>query len=316
VLGVGGMGEVYRARDTRLGRAVAVKVLPSAVAQDDDRLRRFEQEARAAGALNHPNLLALYDVGRHERVSYVVCELLEGQTLRDRLRGPLPVRKALDYAIQTTYGLAAAHAKGVVHRDLKPENLFVTPEGCVKILDFGLAKFDGATTPEHETASVPSMGTDPGTVLGTARYMSPEQVRGLHVDPRSDIFSLGIVLFEMLTGRRPFEGSTPADTMSAILREDPPEMLVPGAEVPPAVERIVRRCLEKQIDTRFQSARSGGRGPGQQERHLRQWSAGRASDGVVGWRRDQGRRGGATRTGLHRRLDPDTGALIELDSAG
>jgi len=255
VLGVGGMGEVYRARDTRLGRAVAVKVLPSAVAQDDDRLRRFEQEARAAGALNHPNLLALYDVGRHERVSYVVCELLEGQTLRDRLRGPLPVRKALDYAIQTAYGLAAAHAKGVVHRDLKPENLFVTPEGCVKILDFGLAKFDGATTPEHETASVPSMGTDPGTVLGTAGYMSPEQVRGLHVDPRSDIFSLGIVLFEMLTGRRPFEGSTPADTMSAILREDPPEMLVPGAEVPPAVERIVRRCLEKQIDTRFQSAR-------------------------------------------------------------
>jgi len=255
VLGVGGMGEVYRARDTRLGRPVAIKVLPSAVAEDDDRLRRFEQEARAAGALNHPNLIALYDVGRHDRVSYVVCELLEGQTMRDRLHGPLSTRQALDYAIQAAHGLAAAHAKGIIHRDLKPENLFVTPEGRVKILDFGLAKFGGATVPGDETASVPAVGTDPGTVLGTAGYMSPEQVRGLRVDHRSDIFSLGSVLYEMLTGRRPFEGATAADTMSAILREEPAEMGVAGAEVPPAIERIVRRCLEKEVDARFQSAR-------------------------------------------------------------
>jgi Tol biopolymer transport system component len=254
LLGIGGMGEVYRAVDTRLGRPVAVKILPAAVAEDADRLRRFDQEARAAGALNHPNVLALYDVGQHDGIFYVVSELLEGQTLRDRLKGPLPPRRTIDLAVQIARGLAAAHAKGIVHRDLKPENLFVTPEGRVTILDFGLAKVDAGTSADGETASAPAFRTDPGAVMGTVGYMSPEQVRGLRVDHRSDIFSFGVVLYEMLAGRRPFEAATAADTLSAILREDPVDLAATTPGVTPAIERIVRRCLEKEAAARFQSA--------------------------------------------------------------
>jgi Tol biopolymer transport system component len=254
LLGAGGMGEVYRARDTRLGRAVAVKVLTASVAEDEGRRRRFEEEARAAGALNHPNVLAVYDVGRENGVLYVVSELLEGQTLRDRLDGPLPIRKATDYAIQIAHGLAAAHGNGIVHRDLKPENLFLTPDGHVKILDFGLAKRDAPPSADGETASTRGLETDPGTIQGTVSYMSPEQVRGQRVDHRSDLFSLGVVLYEMLAGRRPFKGATAADTTSAILKEEPPDLLTERPDLNPALERIVRRCLEKEASGRFQSA--------------------------------------------------------------
>ena len=250
LLGAGGMGEVYRAKDARLGRSVAIKVLPAAVADSEDRLRRFEQEARAASALNHPNILAIYDIGRHDGVSYVVSELLEGTTLRDRL--PLSWRKALDCAVQTARGLAAAHAKGIVHRDLKPENLFITTEGGVKILDFGLAKFTPALSTTDETGTMPSRETEPGTVMGTTGYMSPEQVRGQRVDHRSDLFSFGAILYEMISGRRAFDRETAAETMTAILKDDPSELPV---SVTPGLERIVRRCLEKNVDERFQSAR-------------------------------------------------------------
>ena len=254
LLGAGGMGEVYRARDTRLGRAVAVKVLPASVAEDEGRRRRFEEEARAAGALNHPNVLAVYDVGRENGVFYVVSELLEGQTLRDHLDGPLPIRKATDYAIQIAHGLAAAHGKGIVHRDLKPENLFLTTSGLVKILDFGLAKRDPPPSADEETAPARGLETDPGTVQGTGSYMSPEQVRGQRVDHRSDLFSFGVVLFEMLAGRRPFNRATAADTASAILKEEPPDLLIERPDLNPAIERVVRRCLEKEARGRFQSA--------------------------------------------------------------
>ena len=254
LLGAGGMGEVYRARDTRLGRAVAVKVLKALVAEDEGRRRRFEEEARAAGALNHPNVLAVYDVGRENGVLYVVSELLEGQTLRDRLDGPLPIRKATDYGIQIAHGLAAAHAKGIVHRDLKPENLFLTPDGHVKILDFGLARRDATPSDDGETASARGLETDPGTILGTVSYMSPEQVRGQRVDHRSDLFSFGVVLYEMLAGGRPFKGATAADTTSAILKEEAPDLLTERPDLNPALERIVRRCLEKEASGRFQSA--------------------------------------------------------------
>ncbi len=255
-IGAGGMGEVYRARDPRLGRDVAVKVLPPALASDPDRLRRFEQEARAAGALNHPNIMAVHDVGAHAGISFVVTELLEGESLRLALAGGrLSSRRALDYAFQITRGLAAAHEKGIVHRDLKPENVFVTKEGRVKILDFGLAKLamaegSGALT-ESPTVSA---GTQPGAVLGTLVYMSPEQVRGRPVDSRSDIFSFGAVLYEMLAGRRAFAGDTAADTMSAILREDPPELSLGDGNISPALDRIIRRCLEKNPEARFHSA--------------------------------------------------------------
>src|SRR5262249_32276670 len=224
LIGSGGMGEVYRARDERLKRDVAIKVLPSLFSQDRDRLRRFEQEARAAGGLNHPNILAIHDMGSREGAPYVVSELLEGDTLRMRLvSGALPVRKAIDYAIQIARGLAAAHEKGIVHRDLKPENLFITKDGRVKILDFGLAK---VTRPESAAARAggsapPPAGTEPGIVMGTVGYISPEQVRGQSADARSDIFSFGAILYEMLSGKRAFQGSSPVETMSAILREDP-----------------------------------------------------------------------------------------------
>ncbi|HXE91198.1 MAG TPA: protein kinase [Terriglobales bacterium] len=257
LIGAGGMGEVYRARDRRLERDVAIKVLPARFAEDADRLRRFEQEARAAAALNHTNILAVYELGVHEGAPYVVTELLEGETLRDALRaGPLPARKALDYAMQIARGLAAAHDKGIVHRDLKPENLFLPRDGGIKILDFGLAKLTHAETAGAAT-SAPTMPsqTDPGTVMGTMGYMSPEQVRGLPTDHRTDIFTLGAILYEMLSGRRAFRGETPADTASAILREDPPEISDTVRNLPPGAEHIVRHCMEKNPAERFQSAR-------------------------------------------------------------
>ncbi len=257
-IGAGGMGEVYRARDSRLNRQVAVKVLPALFSSDPDRLRRFQQEAMAAAALNDPGIIAVYDVGAQDGVPYVVSELLEGETLRDRLRnGALSRRRSVEYAIQIARALAAAHDKAIVHRDLKPENIFITREGRIKILDFGLAKLmrqeGGAAAGEAAAPSV-TLDTTPGVVLGTVGYMSPEQVRGLAADARSDIFALGAILYEMLSGQRAFKGQTPADTMSAILKEDPPELAEAGREISPAVERIVRHCLEKNPEERFRSA--------------------------------------------------------------
>jgi Tol biopolymer transport system component len=255
LLGAGGMGEVYRARDSRLKREVAIKVLPQALSLDADRLRRFEQEALATAALNHPNILAVFDIGASEGAPYVVSELLEGETLRERLRtGPVPIRKALDYASQIAHGLAAAHEKGIIHRDLKPENLFITKDGRVKILDFGLAKLTQAEPGTHTSMPTATQGTEAGIVLGTAGYMSPEQVRGKALDARSDIFSFGTILYEMLTGKRAFHGDTPADTMSAILKEDPPDLSETNRNVSPALERIVQHCLEKNAEARFHSA--------------------------------------------------------------
>ena len=256
-LGAGGMGEVYRARDTRLGRDVAVKVLPAGLAGDADRQRRFEQEARAAARLNNPNILHIYDVGQHEGQPYLVTELLEGETLRDRMAGEaLPIRKSVELAIAIAHGLAAAHEQGIVHRDLKPENLFVTGDGRLKILDFGLAKLTRPDDADGALTLARSLGTDtdPGVVLGTVGYMSPEQVRGQHVDHRSDLFSLGAILYEMLSGKRAFRGDSPADTMSAILREDPSDLTAEDGEIPLALERIVRHCLEKSPGERFRSA--------------------------------------------------------------
>jgi Tol biopolymer transport system component len=257
LLGAGGMGEVYRARDTRLGRTVAVKILPSAVAEDAARLQRFEKEARTVGSLNHPNVMALYDVGREGGQFYVVTELLEGQTLRDRLDGTtLPARKAIDFAVQIAHGLAAAHDKDIVHRDLKPENLFVTRDGRVKILDFGLARKVETLDSEAATGSfgTPRIPTEPGAVVGTVGYMSPEQVRGDVLDARSDLFSFGAILYEMLSGKRAFRAATAVETMHAILKSEPPPLS--AVEPPPsaALERIVHRCLEKSRDERFRSA--------------------------------------------------------------
>ena len=257
-IGSGGMGEVYRARDTRLSRDVAVKVLPSSFADDPDRLRRFEQEARATGMLNHPNILAVYDIGTHDGAPYVVSELLEGETLRARIDGtPLPPRKAIDYGTQIARGLAAAHDKGIVHRDLKPENIFVTREGRVKILDFGLAKVAHPVA-AAETALIGTMAapqkTEAGMVLGTAAYMSPEQVRAHPVDHRSDIFSFGLVLYEMLTGRQAFKAESAVETMSAILKADPPRLADSRRDLPPDLDRIILHCLEKNPEERFQSA--------------------------------------------------------------
>src|SRR5271168_522649 len=215
-LGAGGMGEVYRARDARLSRDVAIKVLPAAFSRDPERLRRFEQEARATAALNHPNILAIFDIGNHEGSLYVVTELLEGETLRQRIQsGPVPPRKATDYALQISRGLAAAHDQGITHRDLKPENVFLTKDGRIKILDFGLAKLASPekTVSGADTPTV-ALQTEPGLVLGTVGYMSPEQVRGKPTDSRSDIFSLGAILYEMVSGKRAFQGDTAADTMS------------------------------------------------------------------------------------------------------
>jgi eukaryotic-like serine/threonine-protein kinase len=257
LLGSGGMGEVYRARDLRLGREVAIKVLPSYLSSDHDRLRRFEQEARAAAALNHPNILAVFHLGTQERAPYMVSELLEGETLREHIkRAPLPRQESANLAAQIAKGLAAAHEKGIVHRDLKPENLFVTEEGRIKILDFGLAKLTQSQPILRQRADElrgeTPRATEPGTVMGTMGYMSPEQVRGQPVDLRSDIFSFGAVLYEMLTGCRAFQGDTPADTMSAILNQDPPASSYAVAKIPLALQRLVRRCLKKNPEERYQ----------------------------------------------------------------
>src|SRR6187402_1052953 len=253
-VGAGGMGEVFRARDTRLDRDVAIKILPTLFATDPDRLRRFEQEARAAAALNHPNILVVYDVGAEGGVPFVVSELLEGRTLRQALEaGRIGARKAADYGTQIANGLAAAHEKGIVHRDVKPENIFLTKDGRIKILDFGLAKLAESI---HTDGSGATMAhTDPGMVVGTAGYMSPEQLRGEPVDARSDVFGLGAVLYELFCGERAFKGKTAVDTMSAILKEDPADFPAELHASAPAIERIVRRCLEKNVHERFQSAR-------------------------------------------------------------
>jgi eukaryotic-like serine/threonine-protein kinase len=248
-LGAGGMGEVYRAHDSRLGRDVAIKLLPPDVADDPERLRRFESEARAAAALNHPNILVVHDVGREHDTSYLVTELLEGRTLRDVIDGgAVPLTRALDYAVQIAEGLAAAHARGIVHRDLKPENVFVTADGRVKILDFGLAK--AVRLGEAAVASTLGHVTAPNVVLGTPGYMAPEQVRGEPVDQRADIFAFGCVLYELLGGRPAFAGATTLEILSAILRDTP----APPASLPPALARIVTRCLEKEPERRFQRA--------------------------------------------------------------
>jgi len=256
-LGAGGMGEVYCARDSRLARQVAIKVLPAAFSRDPDRLRRFEQEARATAALNHPNILAVFDIGSHQDSQYVVTELLEGETLRQRIQsGPLSTRRATNYALQMAKGLSAAHEQGITHRDLKPENIFLTKDGRIKILDFGLAKVSQSarTAPASDTPTLASQ-TEPGMVLGTVGYMAPEQVRGKPADARSDIFGLGAILFEMVTGKRAFQGETAADTMSAILKTDPPPLTDSQPNCPPGLGRIVEHCLEKDPDNRFQSAR-------------------------------------------------------------
>src|SRR5450631_4459338 len=251
LLGTGGMGEVYRARDSVLKREVAIKVLPSFVSRDPDRLSRFEQEAQAAAALDHPNILAVHQCGTFDGAPYLVSELLVGESLRHALqRGPLPVRKVIDYAVQITHGLAAAHDHGIVHRDLKPENLFVTKDGRVKILDFGLAKLIQLQADSDGNAPTLPHGTDPGMVMGTAGYMSPEQVRGFTVDHRADIFAFGTILYEMLSGSRAFQRSTSVETMTAILNDDPPAISQTGSHIPPAVQRVVNRCLEKNPEQR------------------------------------------------------------------
>jgi eukaryotic-like serine/threonine-protein kinase len=258
LLGKGAMGEVYRARDARIGRDVAIKVLPAAFSSDTERLRRFDQEARAAGALNHPNVVAIFDVGSHGNAPFVVTELLDGHTLRTRLNdGPPPLRKALDFGVQVARGLAAAHAKGIVHRDLKPENLFVTNDGHLKILDFGLAKLvrgEGHSDGPADSLMATAM-TEMGRVMGTVGYMAPEQVRGEAADHRADIFALGCVLYELLTGRPPFHRESAVESMAAIVREEMPP-LDPAVEAKaPGLGPLLRRCVEKQPGERFESAR-------------------------------------------------------------
>ncbi|MBO0860882.1 MAG: serine/threonine-protein kinase [Chloracidobacterium sp.] len=260
LIGAGGMGEVYLAEDPRLGRQVAIKVLPAEFAKDSDRLSRFEQEARATSSLNHPNILTVYDIGDHEGAPYIVAELLEGEELSELIKhGPIAPRKAVVYARQIVEGLAAAHAKGVVHRDLKPENLFVMNDGRVKILDFGLAKlrqrqFGGI----DKDAPTQKRITDPGVIMGTVGYMSPEQALGQETDHRSDIFAFGAILYEMLTGQRAFRGDSAIEVMNAILKEEPPEMGDSGMKIAPGLEKVVRRCLEKKPEDRFHSAHDLG----------------------------------------------------------
>ena len=263
-VGEGGMGEVYRARDTRLNRSVAIKILPEAMASDPIRMQRFEQEARTVAALNHPNILSVYDVGVQQETPYLVTELLEGETLRERLnRGPLGVRKSVEVGLQIAHGLAAAHERGIVHRDLKPENIFLTRDGHTKLLDFGLAKANvgvakataSGSMSDLTMATVQSLQTEPGMVMGTAPYMAPEQVRGEPVDHRADIFSFGAVLYEMLSGKQAFRGDTAVEAMNSVLKVEPAEFDLEQAKVPPALDRIVRHCLEKNPADRFQSAR-------------------------------------------------------------
>jgi serine/threonine protein kinase/tetratricopeptide (TPR) repeat protein len=255
-IGAGGMGEVYRAHDTRLGRDVAVKVLPDRLADDAEALARFDREVHAVAALSHPNILALYDFGKDQNHVYAVTELLEGETLRGRIeRSPLPWRKALELAIAIAEGIAAAHARGIVHRDLKLDNLFLTTDGRIKILDFGLARMDAPPVSQMETATFPPNQTDPGTVMGTVGYMAPEQVRCLPVDTRCDIFAFGCVLYEMLTGRQAFHRDTVVETMTAILHDEPPDLAACGHEIPPEIDGVIRHCLEKNPEQRYQSAR-------------------------------------------------------------
>ncbi len=259
-IGAGGMGEVYLAHDARLDRNVAVKLLPADFAKDEDRLRRFEQEAKATSALNHPNILTVYDIGEHKGSPFIVAELLDGVELRERLdEGSIPLRKVTEYAQQIVSGLSAAHEKGIVHRDLKPENLFVTKDERVKILDFGLAKLREPSTNIHgsEDATRRAM-TDPGVVMGTVGYMSPEQVRGQMTDHRSDIFSFGVILYEMLTGNRAFQGDSVVETMNAILKDDVPEFDDDDRRIPASFEKIMRRCLEKKPEHRFHSTHDLG----------------------------------------------------------
>src|SRR5881394_3017297 len=260
-IGAGGMGEVYRAQDTRLERDVAVKVLSGTLVNDAEALRRFEQEARAAGMLNHPNILAIYDIGVEGEQRYIVSELLEGQSLRARIReGPIPARRALDYAAQLARGIAAAHERGIIHRDLKPENVFITRDGHVKILDFGLVKLVGQRLPATQQSSdteptlIPGH-TEPGRIMGTVGYIAPEQIRGLPGDALSDIFAFGAILYEMLAGRPAFRGESPIETLNAILRDDPLDFFELSLRIPAALDRIVRHCLEKKPEDRFQSAR-------------------------------------------------------------
>ena len=267
-IGEGGMGVVWKAEDTNLDRDVAIKLLPPEMAERPERLERFEQEARTTGSLNHPNVVAVYDLGRHEGAPYIVMELVPGETLREKIAGSpvsgsgsttsafvLP-RKALEYVMQIAHGLAAAHEKGVVHRDLKPENIIITPSGQAKILDFGLAKLmhDGT---DAESATRTSAGgvTAPGSVMGTVGYMAPEQVRGRDVDHRADIFALGTILYELLAGTRAFAAESAVETMNAILTVDPPALSGEHSRVSPVLDRIVRRCLEKEPGERFQSGR-------------------------------------------------------------
>src|SRR5580698_5564685 len=263
LIGSGGMGEVYRAHDSRLRRDVALKILPASFTNDPDRLRRFEQEARAVAALSHANIVSVFDIGEANGVHYIVSELLEGESLRERIPAAgLPVRKAIELAVQFANGLAAAHDRGIVHRDLKPENVFVTKTGQVKILDFGLAKLlsnEAAEPGASEQTATHITGADhtgAGQILGTAGYMSPEQVRGDAVDHRADIFAFGSILYEMLCGQRAFKRNTSAETMTAVLNDDPRDFpsRTSAAAIPPALERIVRHCMEKQPAQRFQSA--------------------------------------------------------------
>jgi TolB-like protein/tetratricopeptide (TPR) repeat protein len=256
-LGAGGMGEVFRARDSKLMREVAIKVLPQSLSADPEALARFELEALAVAALSHPNILSIFDFGNQDGIAYAVMELLEGETLRGKLdTGPIPQKQAVDYALQAAKGLSAAHEKGVVHRDLKPENLFVTRDGHLKILDFGLAKKDEPISPDEQTSGPTVSNGEPGTVMGTVDYMSPEQVRGLPLDHRSDIFSFGAILYELLSGRRAFRRDTVSDTMAAILRDEPPELFESARSASYALDQIVRHCLEKDRGDRFQSAKA------------------------------------------------------------
>ena len=247
------MGEVYRARDTRLHRQVAIKILPAGSVADPHFRERFDREARAVAALSHPNIVAIYDVGTHDGAPYAAIELLEGDTLRSRIgTSPLPLRTALDYAVQIARGLAAAHGRGIVHRDLKPDNIFVTPDNQIKILDFGLATQAAAGTSDETTRLAQ---TERGTVLGTVGYMSPEQARGERADERSDIFSFGCVLYEMVSARRAFTGDSRIETLHAILKESPPDLATSGRGIPLALDRLIMHCLEKAPESRFQNAR-------------------------------------------------------------